>query len=172
MEFRKKGTPPNAKAALKVAQTGTDVPEKDTSPKAKIAKAADGKKGGSFGTAKKLPTEKANSAPVASEPVKSSWEGSMEDWSADYNAAKRKGMTTDQYEDSASDRISDAAGEKRMRDKEASKTPDHPGGYKKGVSAFSNSPKSSHGWGHTSSQKQGHLRTSGHPQGHQIGKKK
>ena len=111
MQFRKKSESSNAKAALKVAQTGTPVPEKDSSPKGKIAAASNGASKGSLAVAKRLPTETGKSTPEAGgskdlTPPKKTWEGSPEDWSKDYNAAKRKGITPAQYEDSAEDRTS------------------------------------------------------------------
>lgn len=173
MDSKKSG----AKNALKVAQSGTPVPEKDFSSKKKEVAAATGSAKGSMAVAKSLPTEKFNSAPVASDPkpteVKKTWEGSPEDWGKDYSASKRKGISTADYEDSAHDRIADAAGERNMAAKEdASKSVDDAPGYKRGVSAFSNNPKASHGFGHPSSAKDGHLRNSGHSGAHRIGKKK
>lgn len=158
-----------SKAALKTAQSGTPVPETDFSPKKKEVKAAGTGKPekGSLAVAKSLPTETATSTPV---PAKKQWEGSSEDWSADYNAAKRRGKTTADYEDSPHDRIADAAGEKRMAGDDSDKVQTAPA-YKKGVSAFSNSPKVSHGYGHPASAKDGHLRNSGHSSAHRIGKK-
>lgn len=160
-----------AKAALKTAQSGTPVPEKDTSSAKKVGAAAgtSGTKKGSITVAKALPTESAISQPVA--PEKRSWEGSSDDWSKDYNSAKRRGISVDDHEDSARDRIEDSAGQRKMDadDRDAVK---HVSGYKQGVSAFSNNPKASHGFGHPASTRQGHLRTSGHSGAHQLGKKK
>ena len=171
MVFAKKSESSNAKAGLKVAQTGTPVPEKDFSSKKKEAKAAGNGKSekGSAATAKSLPMPTATSPPVA--PEKKTWEGSSEDWSKDYNASKRKGMTVEQYEDTAEDRVSDAAGERRMKADESDKV-QHAPEYKKGVSAFANQPKASHGFGHPTSARDGHLRNSGHGGAHRIGKRK
>lgn len=157
------------KAALKTAQSGTPVPEKDFSSKKKIAKAAGSGKAekGSAAVAAKLPTEAATSTPVPSE---KKWEGSPEDWQKDYAASRRKGISVDQYEDSASDRISDNAGERRMKADEENKV-QHAPEYRRGVSAFSNAPKQSHGFGHPTSARDGHLRNSGHSGAHRIGKK-
>ena len=100
----------------------------------------------------------------------STYEGSSEDWSNDWATARRRGMSTEDHENSARDRISDAAGERRMaaNTKTEESTPTH----KPGVSAFANSPKSSHGFGHTASSRDGHLRNSGHSGAHRIGKKR
>ena len=160
----------DAKGALKTAQTGTLVPEKDFSSKKKEAKADKGGKGGSLSKVASLPMPTATDTPAAKEPSK--WEGSSEDWSKDYSEAKKRGMTTEQYEDTASDRVSDKAGEKRMREKDAHEGEVHASGYKAGVAAFSNSPKTSHGFGHPSFARDGHLRNSGHHGAHRIGKKK
>lgn len=162
----------NPKAAIAdVHKTGTHVPEKDFSSKKKEAAAAGtgGTKKGSLTVAKSLPTESATSTPVA--PEKKSWEGSSEDWSADYNASKRRGISVADHEDSARDRISDAAGERRMSADDSEKPQTAPG-YKQGVSAFANSPKTAHGFGHPSSARDGHLRNSGHGGAHRIGHKK
>lgn len=163
------------KNALKTAQSGTEVPQKDYSSKNKESKASSGGKGGSAVLAKSLPTEKANSAPVASDPkpheVKKTWEGSPEDWTSDYRQAKRKGISVDQWEDSPSDRLSDNAGERKMKSDD-SDTVKHAPEYKQGVSAYSNSPKASHGFGHPASARQGHLRMSGSSSAHCIGRKK
>jgi|ERR1700722_1017332 len=158
------------KAALKTAQSGTPVPGKDFSSAKKESKAAGNGKPekGSAAVAKALPTESATSTPVPSEPKK--WEGSVEDWSADYNAAKRRGISVADHEDSARDRISDAAGERRMAADESNKIK-HVPEYKKGVSAYSNAPKASHGFGHPASARDGHLRCSGHSGAHRLGKK-
>jgi len=163
---------PNAKAGLKVAQTGTPVPAKDFSSKKKEAKAAGPSGKGSMTKVASLPTESATSTPV---PDGKKWEGSSDDMMKDYREAKRKGITTDQWEGSASDRLSDNAGERRMKaedGKDGNKEIDHPTGYKAGVSAFSNAPKQSHGFGHPTSARDGHLRNSGHSGAHRIGKKK
>jgi hypothetical protein len=174
MKFTKGAQNPKASEKA-VAVTGTHVPEKDFSTKAKT-KAADGSgkpEKGSLATGSKLPTEGASSSPVpekVTEPKKV-WEGSTEDWSKDYKEAKRKGISTEQWEDSAGDRISDAAGEKKFRDDDSDKV-QHAPEYKKGVSAFANSPKTSHGFGHPASARDGHLRNSGHSSAHRLGKKK
>jgi hypothetical protein len=160
------------KNALKSAQAGTPVPAKDFSPKKKEAKAAGNGKPekGSMKLAAILPVETAKSTPV---PTESKWEGSAEDWSQDYSAAKRRGKSTADYEDSAHDRIADAAGERRMKaDESKSQEYDVHSSYKRGTPAMSNSPKAAHGFGHTGSQCQGHLRCSGSAGAHQIGKKK
>lgn len=95
------------------------------------------------------------------------YEGSAEDYSKDYAAARRKGITVEQYENSAADRIADAAGERRMRAaEEKSESPRHTPGQ----GAFKNAPKTSHGFGR--SVKVGHLRCSGHPGAHRIGAKR
>lgn len=160
-----------SKAIATVHKTGTHVPEKDFSSKKKEAAAAGtgGTKKGSLTTAKALPTEQANSAPEA--PVKKSWEGSSEDWSSDYKAAKQRGISVADHEDSARDRLSDAAGERRMAADDSDKPQTAPG-YKQGVSAFSNAPKTAHGFGHPPSARQGHLRCSGSSGAHQLGKRK
>lgn len=160
---------PNAKGALKSAQAGTPVPEKDFSSKKKEAKADKPSSKGSMGTAASLPVPTAASTPA---PTENKYEGSFKDMMQDSAAARRKGITADQYEGSPADRLADNAGEKRMREDDSSKAPDHPGGYKQGVSAFSNTPKVSHGFGHPGSAKDGHLRNSGHSGAHRIGKKK
>lgn len=168
---RKMGKKSGAKDALKVAQSGTPVPAGDASTKKKIDAAAGtvGTAKGSMTMAKSLPVPTATDTPVAKE----KWEGSHEDWKADYAGSKRRGISTDDYEDTPHDRISDAAGERRMSAEEDSKKAiAHPGGYKKGVGAFSNTPKSSHGYGHPASARQGNLRCSGHSGAHQLGKKK
>ncbi len=171
-----------SKAIADVHKSGTHVPEKDFSSKKKQTAAdSGGAKKGSLAKAKSLPTEKANSAPVASDPkphqTKTYWEGSSEDWSSDYAGAKRKGQTVQQYEDSARDRLEDAAGERRMKADDSLKEDDsrevqHAPDYKQGVSAFSNRPKSSSGFGHPPSACHGALRCSGHSGAHQVGKKK
>lgn len=161
-----------AKNALKVAQSGTPVPAGDASTKKKIGAAAgtSGTTKGSLATAKSLPTATATDTPVAS---KEKYEGSHEDWKQDYAGAKRKGMSTSEYEGTAEDRVADSAGERRMdAEADSQKAIDHPGGYKKGVGAFSNGPKTASGFGHPPSARQGHLRCSGHSGAHQIGKKK
>jgi hypothetical protein len=166
------------KDALKSAQSGTHVPEKDFSSKKAQAKATGNGKPekGSMAVAKSLPTEKATSAPVASDPkphevdVKK-YQGSSEDWSQDWRGGKRKGMSAEDYDGTAKDRVEDAAGQRRF-DADESEKVQHVPEYKKGVSAFNNSPKTSHGFGHPSSAKDGHLRNSGHSGAHRIGKKK
>lgn len=159
-----------SKATADVHKSGTHVPEKDFSSTKKEAAAAGtgGTKKGSLTVANSLPAPTATDTPVA---PKKAWEGSSEDWSADYNASKRRGISVADHEDSARDRISDAAGERRMTADDSSKPQTAPG-YKQGVSAFSNTPKAAHGFGHPASAKQGHLRCSGHGGAHQIGKKK
>ena len=147
------------KKALKEAQSGTPVSEKNYSSKKKESSSAgtSGSTKGSLTTAQSLP-----------EPTK--YEGSSEDWSQDYAAAKRRGISTSDYEDSARDRIADVAGERRM----AAKEPEneiHSSGHKRGVPAFSNPPKTSHGFGHSANARDGHLRNSGHSGAHRIGKK-
>ena len=164
MKFRKKSDPPYAKAALKTAQSGTPVAEKDTSSTKTQAKASAGPSKGSMMLAKSLPTENASSQPV------SKYENSYEDMKSDYVGAKRKGITPQEWENSASDRISDKAGEKNMRDAEAVK-PKADSSYTPGKPAFQNSPKMAHGFRHTESQKDGHLRNSGHSNAHRIGRK-
>jgi hypothetical protein len=167
-----------SRAALKVAQSGTPVPQKDFSSKKKESKAA-GTSGGSKGSmsvANNLPMPTANKAPEAGVKVtepKKTWEGSPEDWQKDYSESRRKGMKVSDYEDTASDRLSDNAGERRMQaeDSKADK-PAANESYKRGTPAFSNSPKTAHGFGHPSSARDGHLRNSGHPQAHRLGKKK
>lgn len=139
----------NEKAALKTAQSGTPVPSKDTSS-SKSEKRADG----------------VMAAPVHEKPT---YEGSHDDYMADYTAAKRRGRTTAEYEDSAHDRIADAAGQRRM-DQENKPAP--PPTYKPGTPASANPPKAAHGFGHPPSARDGHLRCSGHGGAHRIGKKK
>ena len=99
------------------------------------------------------------------------YEGSSKDWSDDYREAKRRGQSTEDYEGSARDRIADNAGQKRLDDKEGDESIKHPEGYKQGVAAYSNRPKAAHGYGHSASQRDGHLRRSGVAGAHQIGKK-
>lgn len=102
-----------------------------------------------------------------------SYEGSYADMRQDSAAAARKGISVKQYEDSASDRLADHAGERRMKEKEASeKTLDNGSpSYKPGESAFKNTPKVSCGFGHGDSQRCGRLRLSGHSGAHRIGKR-
>src|SRR5258708_7906425 len=105
-----------AKAAIAdVHKTGTHVPEKDFSSKKKeVAAVGTGKpEKGSLAVAKSLPTETGKSTPEAGgakdlTPPKKTWEGSPEDWSADYRAAKRRGKTVAEYEDSYHDRVAGA----------------------------------------------------------------
>ena len=158
------------KAALKTAQTGTPVPSKDFSSAKKESKAAGNGKPekGSAATAKGLPVPAAASTPVETD---KKYEGSAADWSQDYRGAKAKGMTSEQYEGTAKDRIEDAAGQKRLNADDSDKV-QHAPDYKKGVSAFSNTPKSAHGFGHPTSARDGHLRMSGHSGSHRLGKKK
>jgi hypothetical protein len=142
------------KKALKKAQAGVPIPSKDFSSEKKEADAAG----------------RSSSTPV---PEKKSWETSGEDMMADYRAARRQGKSPEDYEDTARDRISDVAGQRRMDAKEINKDeyPTHEGGHDRGKSAFGNPPKNAHGFGHTSAHKDGHLRKSGHPGAHQLGKK-
>lgn len=162
------------KAIADVHKTGTHVPEKDFSSSKKVAAAAGtgGTKKGSMTTAKSLPKPTATDTPVASEPKK--WEGSSQDWSSDYNAAKRRGVSVADHNDSARDRLSDAAGEARMKSEQSEPNeygPSTESTYVKGRGAFSNPPKTSHGFGHPSSARDGHLRNSGHGGAHRLGKK-
>lgn len=142
------------KKALKKAQAGVPIPSKDFSSEKKEAAAAG----------------RASSTPM---PEKKSWENSGEDFMADHREARRRGQSADDYEGSARDRISDVAGQRRMdaKDYQADEYPTHEGGHSRGKSAFGNPPKNAHGFGHTSSNKDGHLRKSGHPGAHQLGKK-
>jgi hypothetical protein len=158
------------KKALKKAQAGVPVPEKAFSSEAKEKAAAGtgGTKKGSPTFAKSLPTETGSSTPVSQ---KKNWENSSEDWSADYRQARRRGQSTDDYEDSARDRISDVAGQRRMNEEESKAADEHGGTHYRGKPAFANPPKSAHGFGHTASNRDGQLRKSGHPGAHQIGKK-
>jgi hypothetical protein len=156
-----------AKDALKVAQSGTPVPAGDASSKSTKDKAAKGS-GGSLSKVQSLPQPTATDTPVG----KDKWEGSAKDWQSDYAGAKRKGISTADYEDTASDRLADNAGQRRMESEDGTKAETHPSGYRQGVSAFSNTPKVSHGFGHPASARDGHLRCSGHSGAHQIGKKK
>lgn len=148
------------KAALKDAQSGTPVAGKNFSSKKKESKSS-GKQNVFI----------AFHEPEQHDPQK--YEGSYKDSADDYRAARRRGMDVEQHEDSARDRISDNAGQRHLdgEDHEKSETIKHPGGYRQGVSAYSNYPKSAHGFGHTGSQRQGHLRMSGSAGAHQIGKK-
>ncbi len=157
-----------AKAAADVHKSGTHVPEKDFNTKKKETKAAGTGKPekGSLAVVAKLPVETGKSTPEAGAKT---WEGSSEDWSSDYRQAKRKGISTDQWEGSAADRLSDNAGERKMKAAEPEK---EVSGYKQGVSAFDNKPKTSHGFGHTAIQNDGHHRLSGHSGAHRIGKKR
>jgi hypothetical protein len=161
------------KAIADVHKTGTHVPEKDFSSSKKIAAAAGtgGSTKGSMTSTKKLGSEKATSTPVSSEPVDArKYDGSSEDWSSDYHVAKRRGISVSDHEDSARDRVADVAGQRRF-DADESKNIQHVSGYKKGVSAFSNKPKTSSGFGHPPSACDGHLRCSGHSSAHRIGKR-
>lgn len=172
MKFESKSSNADKKSIKDVHKSGTHVPAKDFSPKAKEAKATGNGKPekGSAAVAAALPQPAATSTPVP----KGKWEDSGKDWSQDYNDSKRRGKTTDEYEGSAHDRIADAAGDRRMEADET-KSESYSGptseGYKRGVPAFSNSPKASHGFGHPSSARDGHLRNSGHSSAHRIGKK-
>lgn len=101
------------------------------------------------------------------------YENSYQDWNQDRRDADRRYKTTEEYEDSAHDRIADKAGSKRMRDHEDSeKAIKNEGSYKSGSSAFSRTPKVSHSFGYKGENKKGHLRMSGHSGAHQIGKKR
>src|ERR1700679_2379189 len=84
----------NEKDALKTAQSGAPVPAKDFSSSKKEDKAAKGS-GGSLSKAQSLPVPTATDTPVG----KDKWEGSTEDWKSDYTGAKRKGISTADYED-------------------------------------------------------------------------
>jgi hypothetical protein len=143
------------KKAQKTAQAGVPVPAKAFSSEKKEAAAAG----------------KSSSAPM---PEKKSWEGSTEDWMADHHEARRRGQKTEDYEDSARDRVSDVAGQMRMdakgTEKNASEAPDAK--HYRGKPAFANAPKNAHGFGHSSSSHDGHLRNSGHSGAHRIGKKR
>lgn len=99
------------------------------------------------------------------------YEGSFRDHIDDSNAARRAGISRDDWENSASDRIADKAGAKRMRD-EAPPEVHNSASYKSGVGAFKNPPKNAHGYGHPPSTRNGHLRNSGHPSAHRVGSKK
>lgn len=174
MKFTAKGSSANSKAGTKVAQSGTPVPAKDTSSKAKETKAAGNGKPekGSMAVVSKLPTESATSTPV---PAKKDWEGSSEDWRQDYSAAKRKGISSSDYEDTASDRIADVAGERRMAADESKSdeySPRASSSHYRGIPASKNSPKNAHGFGHPTSARDGHLRNSGVAGAHRIGAKK
>jgi len=116
----------------------------------------------------KRPVMAISIAEEAHEPKK--YEGSSEDWSADYHGARRQGKSVEQYEDSPRDRLADNAGERRFKGKD---DPDEvkASGYKSGASAFTNHPKTSHGFGHGASHRDGHLRNSGHSGAHRIGRK-
>jgi len=158
----------SAKASADVKKSGTHVPEKDfNSKKKETAAAGTGKpEKGSLAVVAKLPVATGKSLPEAGAKT---WEGSAEDWSSDYRGAKRKGISSDQWENSAEDRLSDNAGERKMKASEPAKEgPD----YKRGVSAFDNKPKTSHGFGHATAQNDGHHRLSGHSGAHRIGKKR
>ena len=92
---------------------------------------------------------------------------------ADYREARRRGQKVDDYEDSARDRVSDVAGQRRMdsEDYQKDEYPTKEGGHYRGKPAFANPPKNAHGFGHTGFNKDGNLRNSGHPGAHRIGKK-
>lgn len=103
----------------------------------------------------------------------SKYEGSYKDWRNDYREANRRGISVEAFEDSAADRIKDKAGQKKMNDGNALKASvNHDTGYKPGTPAFKNTPKMSHGYGHTGAQRQGALRCSGSAGAHRIGSKK
>ncbi len=142
------------KNARKKAQAGVPVPSKDFSSEKK-EKAAAGRDSGT------------------PPPEKASWESSGKDMMADYREARRRGVDPKDYEDSARDRISDVAGQRRMdsEDYQKDEYPTKEGGHHRGKPAFANSPKNAHGFGHSSSNKDGHLRNSGHSGAHRIGKK-
>jgi hypothetical protein len=158
------------KKAQKNAQAGVPVPERAFSSEAKEKASAgtSGTKKGSLTFAKSLPTESGSSTPV---PQKKSWENSSEDSMADYRQARRRGQSTEDYEDSSRDRISDVAGQRRMNEEESKKADEHGGTHYRGKPAFANPPKTAHGFGHTASNRDGNLRNSGHPSAHRIGKK-
>lgn len=164
-----------AKAAADVKKSGTHVPEKDFSSKKKEVKAAGTGKPekGSAATAMSLPMATGKSTPEAGVNIteKKSWQGSPEDWRQDYHESKRKGISSEQWEDSPSDRLSDNAGERKMNAHASEKVHEAPD-YKSGVSAFGNKSKTSHGFGHTAANHDGHLRNSGHGSAHRIGKKR
>jgi hypothetical protein len=156
------------KAIADVHKSGTHVPPKDFSSRKKEAAAAGtgGTKKGSLTIANSLPMPNASDTPVEKR-----YEGSSEDWSADYREAKRRGQSTSDYEDSARDRVADVSGQRRM-DAEDTKAETDTSEHYRGKPAFQNKPKASHGFGHSASQRDGHLRTSGNSQAHQIGKRK
>jgi len=157
-----------AKASADVKKSGTHVPEKDfNSKKKETAAAGTGKlEKGSLAVVAKLPMPTGKSTPEAGAKT---WEGSAEDWSSDYRGAKRKGISTSDWEGSAADRLSDNAGERKMKAVEPEKEAPN---YKRGGSAFDNKPKTTHGFGHTTAQNDGHHRLSGHSGAHRIGKKR
>lgn len=163
MDSKKSGS----KDALKVAQSGTPVPAKDFSPKVKEAKADKPSAKGSMTKANNLPMPTATVTLVSSEPKK--YEGSYEDMRQDSTAARRKGISTSDYEGSAADRLADAAGERRMKAEEPSTSA---ASHRPGTPASANSPKQAHSFGHPASARDGHLRHSGHGGAHRIGKKK
>lgn len=153
------------KEALTEAKSGTPVAAKNFSSKKKEAKAS----GTDKASASKGSMTVALSLPHVTD-TGDGYENSYRDHAADYSAARRKGIPVEQYEGSAHDRIADKAGAKSMRD-----TPpqaDNTSNYRPGVSAFSNTPKASHGFGHPASAKQGHLRNSGNSGAHRVGKRK
>jgi hypothetical protein len=99
------------------------------------------------------------------------YEGSCEDFMKDYSAARRKGISTEQFEDSATDRIADHAGQRRLDEKEGRpKGKPNETGYKPGTPAMKNEPARVSGFKGT--HKEGHLRMSGHSGAHRIGSKK
>jgi len=150
-----------AKATADIHKSGTHVPDKDFGTKKKESKAA--------GTGKPEKGSLASAAAGTDATEKKSWGGSPEDWVSDYRESKRKGISSDQWEDSASDRLSDNAGERKMKaESEKSEAPE----YKSGGGAFTNKPKTSHGFGHTAVNHDGHHRMSGHSGAHRIGKKR
>jgi hypothetical protein len=153
------------KEALKEAKSGTPVAEKNFNSKKKEAKAA----GSNTASAKKGSMTVALALPMATDDG-GKYEGSYKDSAEDYHAAKRKGISSDDWENSARDRVADQAGEKRMRDDESAKVHDAPR-HTPGVSAFANRPKASHGFGHPAHARDGHLRNSGHSGAHRLGKK-
>lgn len=101
------------------------------------------------------------------------YEGSCEDMMKDYSAARRRGTTVEQFEDSPTDRISDNAGQRRFdaKDNEPKSKPNETG-YKPGTPAFKNEPARSSGFNHSSGNRDGHLRLSGHGGAHRLGAKK
>ena len=103
------------------------------------------------------------------------YDGSYEDNRRDYIEARKRGISTEDYENSASDRVADNAGQHRLDAAKFDKDdPDKQGSkeYKPGTPAFSNSPARTSGFGHSPANRSGHLRLSGAAGAHQIGKKK